>query len=129
VSLLFHLCLLVPHFFILWEANSFRLAPSRSPHTSVGRSPYGAQSTPGTIVSEVSPVEPEVGGEEAAQNEDEDEDEKDIQEPKVEAVEEERSPERERDAIEKGIVSEEEAIELHRMCVSVNCFRQILTFK
>jgi hypothetical protein len=87
-------------------AHSFRRAPSLSSHASFPtQSPHpAAESTPGTAISDLppyrlnskdlGPVEPE---------------------PEPEAVEEEPAPERERDAIERGIVSENEAAELHRM--------------
>ncbi|KAH7330666.1 hypothetical protein B0J17DRAFT_679064 [Rhizoctonia solani] len=108
------------------EGYSSRPAPSPY-NTSVGPSPQGAQSTPRTIVSEASPAGAEGGETEVDNVESEDPDNQNIPESKSEAVEEERSPERERNAIEKGIVSEEEAMELHQIYFT-GCYRVLAVF-
>jgi hypothetical protein len=59
----------------------------------------------------------ENAGMEPESTEVEEPEEQGVPEVKSNAIEDERSFERERDAIEKGIVSEEEAMELHQMCV------------
>ncbi|KDN36432.1 hypothetical protein RSAG8_10824, partial [Rhizoctonia solani AG-8 WAC10335] len=101
--------------------------PAPSPHnSSIGPSPQGAQSTPRTIASEASPVGAQ-GTVEAYNVDPEESEEQNIPEAKSEAVEEERSPEREWDAIEKGIVSEEEAMELHQIYFT-GCYRVLAVF-
>ncbi|CAE6510564.1 unnamed protein product [Rhizoctonia solani] len=101
--------------------------PAPPYNSSLGPSPQGAQSTPRTIASEASPAGAESGGTEAENIDPEDLDGPNIPESKSEAVEEERSPERERDAIEKGIVSEEEAMDLHRIYFT-GCYRVLAVF-
>ncbi|KAG9080364.1 hypothetical protein FRC06_006683, partial [Ceratobasidium sp. 370] len=79
-----------------------------------------AESVPGTIASDVPPYRAEV----SAEPEPEPGPERD---PEPEAVEEEHAPERERDAIERGIVSEGEATELHRIYFT-GCYRVLAVF-
>ncbi|ELU37585.1 fungal specific transcription factor domain-containing protein [Rhizoctonia solani AG-1 IA] len=91
--------------------------PAPSPYsTSVGLSPHGTQSTPRMTASEASPAvddDARLGTQDTGPEELEGHS---ISQAKSEAVEDERSPEREQDAIEKGIVSEEEAIPAFRRC-------------
>ncbi|CAE7058282.1 unnamed protein product [Rhizoctonia solani] len=107
------------------EGYSSRPAPSPY-NTSIGPSPQATQSTPRTIASEASPTGPE-GGIEVDDVGSEELDDHNMTEAKSEAVEEERSPERERDAIEKGIVSEAEAMELHQIYFT-GCYRVLAVF-
>ncbi|CUA71267.1 Chromatin modification-related protein eaf-1 [Rhizoctonia solani] len=109
------------------ENHAYSSRPAPSPHSaSIGPSPQGAQSTPRTIASEASPVGVDGVGAEI-EDVDQGEPEDLNMEAKSEAVEEERSPERERDAIEKGIVSEDEAMELHHIYFT-GCYRVLAVF-
>ncbi|QRV82372.1 Fungal specific transcription factor domain [Ceratobasidium sp. AG-Ba] len=89
-------------------ASRFRRTSSLSSRRSPP--PLRTESTSGTNISEIAP-EPEPEPEPQ----------------KEEAVEEERAPERERDAIERGIVSEAEAAELHRIYFT-GCYRVLVCF-
>ncbi|KAF8731102.1 Fungal specific transcription factor domain, partial [Rhizoctonia solani] len=96
-------------------------------NTSVGLSPHGTQSTPRMTASEASPAvddDARLGTQDTGPEELEGHS---ISQAKSEAVEDERSPEREQDAIEKGIVSEEEAMELHQIYFT-GCYRVLAVF-
>ncbi|QRW24935.1 Fungal specific transcription factor domain [Rhizoctonia solani] len=96
-------------------------------YTSVGLSPHGTQSTPRMTASEASPAvddDARLGTQDTGPEELEGHS---ISQAKSEAVEDERSPEREQDAIEKGIVSEEEAMELHQIYFT-GCYRVLAVF-
>ncbi|KAG8687340.1 hypothetical protein FRC09_013551 [Ceratobasidium sp. 395] len=99
--------------------RSFRRASSISSHRSLAfpahtSPPRQPESTNASATSDIPPTHPEV----SIQPETD-------QEP--EAVEEEHAPERERDAIEKGIVSEGEAGELYRIYFT-GCYRVLAVF-